>query len=207
MRSSSNGGVHDRPKQPVRLRDRPRVLGVAVLLLVVPMPHRALGDVPQPHLPEGRHEVQLERAHVRSLRGRPQWFALVRSSLGDPLLGVGLEVREPLGRSSLSARCFEGDHSFDSMILLSSWGPIASVFALNVAGAKWHRNVGSDVPRLLPTRGKFADRPEGTAPAAQGSFDPCCTTCARRAARGATWGSVADLFTLRSKAKPLVNVR
>lgn len=53
---------------PIRLRDRPRVVGVAVLVRRI-SGARGFGDVPQPHLPERRHQVTLKRSHI----GSPWW--------------------------------------------------------------------------------------------------------------------------------------
>jgi hypothetical protein len=151
-----DGRIHDRPQQPIRLRDGPRVLGVAVLGLVIPMPHGGLSNVPEPHVPERRHQVKLERGHARR-RGRgPRRLALVGAALGDPLRGVGLEVGDPLGRSSLLGAELRGRPllRLDQLALL-----MGTAFGVDLLAQRGRRqvaqDVGSDLPSLFATRSKF----------------------------------------------------
>jgi len=64
--------------------------------------------------------------------------------------------------------------------------------------------VGSDVAGLVATRGELADRPELPATAAQGSSDPCCTTCARRTTRGVVSRKGAPRTVFDPRVKCLV---
>ena len=100
--------------------------------------------------------MKLERGHVRH-RGRgPRRLALVGAALGDPLRGVGLEVGDPLGRSSLLGAELRGRPllRLDQLALL-----MGTAFCVDLLAQRGRRqvaqDVGSDLPSLFATRSKF----------------------------------------------------